>query len=105
MTSVSTRRRALAVGTAALVLEAAVVAKRRGHLFDPNTVVRCRRGHLFTTLWVPGVSLKSVRLGLWRFQRCPAAGGHWSIVTPVRMSTLSEADREEAVEHRDIRIP
>ncbi len=104
MASSSTRKKAIAVGTVAAVLEAVVVAKRRGHLFDPSTVVRCRRGHLFTTLWIPGASLKSVRLGIWRLQRCPV-GGHWSLVTPVKMSTLSEVERVEAAEHRDVRIP
>jgi hypothetical protein len=35
------------------------------------TIVRCTRGHLFTTIWIPGVSLKSIRIGFVRFQRCP----------------------------------
>ena len=69
-----------------------------------NVVVRCRRGHLFTTIWVPGVSLKSVRLGWWRFQRCPV-GGHWSLVTPVKESGLSEEERRSAHAVKDARIP
>jgi hypothetical protein len=69
-----------------------------------NTVVRCRCGHLFTTIWIPGVSLKSIRLGWWRLQRCPV-GPHWSIVVPVKEVQLSAAERESAREMRDIRIP
>ena len=78
--------------------------KLRGYPIAGNLVVRCHQGHLFTTIWVPGVSLKSVRLGWWRLQRCPV-GGHWSIVTPVRESELTEADRQAASEHRDVRLP
>jgi hypothetical protein len=69
-----------------------------------TVVVRCRAGHLFTTIWIPGASLKSVRLGWWRFQRCPV-GSHWSLVTPVRESDLTEAERRLAYEHKDSRIP
>ncbi len=76
----------------------------RGYRLGGNVVVRCRHGHLFTTIWVPGGSLKSLRLGWWRFQRCPV-GKHWSLVTPVRQSDLTEDERRIASEHRDIRIP
>jgi hypothetical protein len=69
-----------------------------------HVIVRCRSGHLFTTLWIPGVSLKSIKLGWWRFQRCPV-GEHWSWVTPVREADLGESDRRSAREHRDIGIP
>ncbi len=86
------------------VLPEVVVLKRRGYGVAGNVVVRCRAGHLFTTIWVPGVSLKSVRLGWWRFQRCPV-GGHWSLVTPARQSELTEEERLAAGEHRDLRIP
>lgn len=82
-----------------------IVARRRGYSgIGGNTVVRCRKGHLFTTIWVPGVSLKAIRLGVRRFQRCPV-GRHWTLVKPVRDSDLSEADRQLATENRDIRIP
>ena len=46
----------------------------------------------------------SVRLGFWRFQRCPV-GRHWSIVNPVRESDLSEREQQMARENRDIRLP
>jgi hypothetical protein len=78
--------------------------KLRGYRMGGNLVVRCRKGHLFTTIWVPGASLKSVRLGRLRFQYCPV-GKHWSIVTPVRESDLTEEEKRVASEHRDIRIP
>ena len=58
-----------------------VIARRRGYNFGRNTIVRCRQGHLFTTTWIPGASLKAIRLGWARFQRCPV-GHHWSLVTP-----------------------
>jgi hypothetical protein len=40
----------------------------------------------------PGASLKSVRLGWWRFQRFPV-GRHWTLVTPVRDSDLTADER------------
>lgn len=88
----------------AIAFEAAVVAKRRGSLFGMDTAVRCRDGHLFTTLWVPGASLKAIRLGWWRFQRCPV-GQHWSLVTPVVAASSSEEERDLAARHHDIRVP
>jgi hypothetical protein len=84
--------------------ETFVVARRRGSLFSVDTVVRCRRGHLSTTWWIPGVSIKAIRLGWWRFQRCPV-GPHWSLVTPVWASDLTGAERESAALHHDVRIP
>jgi hypothetical protein len=87
---------ALAVGT--------VVARRLGYKVGGNVVVRCRQGHLFTTIWIPGASLKAVRLGWARLQRCPV-GKHWSLVTPVRDSDLSDEERRLAAERRDVRIP
>jgi hypothetical protein len=77
---------------------------RRGYGVGGNVIVRCRRGHLFTTIWVPAVSIKSLRLGPWRFQRCPV-GGHWSLVTPVRRSELTETERAAANATRDVRLP
>jgi hypothetical protein len=96
------RRRALLI--VASVVAEPVAMKLRGCPIGGNLVVRCREGHLFTTIWIPGASLKAVRLGWWRFQRCPV-GGHWSIVTPVRRSELSEGERREALRRRDIRVP
>lgn len=77
---------------------------RRGYRFGGNVIVRCRQGHLFTTIWVPGASVKALRLGPWRLQRCPV-GHHWSLVTPVRSSELTDEERRVAAEHRDVRLP
>jgi hypothetical protein len=89
------------VGAAAV---ATVVLRRRGYPMGGNVIVRCRRGHLFTTIWVPLASLKALRLGWWRYQRCPV-GDHWSLVRPVKESTLTDAEKLAASEHKDIRIP
>jgi hypothetical protein len=94
----------VALGIATAVVEAAVVTRRRGFILGAWTVVRCRHGHLFTTIWVPGASLKAIRLGWWRLQRCPV-GRHWSLVTPADVSTLSQDDRQVAAQHRDAAIP
>jgi len=81
-----------------------IVARRRGYRIGGRTIVRCRRGHLFTTIWIPGASLKSVRLGWWRIQRCPV-GGHWSIVVPVKEAALTRRELRFAHGHRDVRVP
>lgn len=92
-----------------LVLAGAAVAETvpiwlRGYRLGGNVVVRCRQGHVFTTIWVPGASVKALRLGPWRLQRCPV-GRHWSLVTPVPSSELTEDERQAASEHRDVRLP
>jgi len=87
---------AMAAETAGLWLQSRKIAG--------NVVVRCSQGHLFTTLWIPGASLKSLRLVWWRFQRCPV-GGHWSLVRPVNESTLSKSDRRLARERHDLPVP
>jgi hypothetical protein len=82
-----------------------LAARRMGYSgIGGNTIVRCRAGHLFTTLWVPGASLKSVRLGVTRFQYCPV-GKHWTLVTPVRDSELTDEERQFASEHHDAPVP
>jgi len=96
------RRRRLLILAAAALLEP-VAMKLRGYRIGGNLVVRCRKGHLFTTIWIPGASLKAVRFGWWRLQRCPV-GKHWSIVTPVKESELTEAEKRTASEHKDLRL-
>jgi hypothetical protein len=81
-----------------------LVARRRGYNMGGNVIVRCRQGHLFTTIWIPGASLKALRLGWSRFQRCPV-GKHWTLVTPVKPSSLTDEEKRTAAENRDIRIP
>jgi hypothetical protein len=98
------RKRPILVAVVLAYVAATIVARRRGYPMGGNVVVRCRHGHLFSTIWVPGASLKSIRLGWWRIQRCPV-GNHWTIVTPVRESELTEAERRLAHETRDMRIP
>jgi len=78
--------------------------KLRGYPLGGNIVVRCRRGHLFTTLWIPGVSVKAIRLGWWRIQRCPV-GRHWSLVTPVKPEELTEDEQRVAHGREDARLP
>lgn len=69
-----------------------------------DRIVRCGQGHLFETIWVPLASIKAVRLGPWRFQRCPV-GNHWSLVHGVDESTLAPEEIAEARSHRDSRVP
>lgn len=98
------RRRRATAAFAALMAVGTVVGRRMGYGFGGNTLVRCRQGHLFTTIWIPGASVKALRLGWWRFQRCPV-GKHWSIVTPVRAADLSDAQLRLARVHHDVRVP
>jgi len=97
------RRRAFAIGAAFVVVEAVGLRRKTGRMAG-TVVVRCRAGHLFTTIWIPGASLKSVRLGWWRFQRCPV-GRHWTLVTPARESELGESDLAAAHQVHDARVP
>lgn len=78
--------------------------RARGYPIGGNLVVRCQRGHLFTTLWIPGASIKALRLGWVRFQRCPV-GHHWSLVTPVKKSELTAKEERRARSRRDRRLP
>jgi hypothetical protein len=81
-----------------------ILARRRGYNMGGTLVVRCRQGHLFSTIWIPGASLKAIRLGWFRLQRCPV-GHHWSLVRPVRDVDLTADELRSAREHRDLRIP
>src|SRR6266508_3028075 len=69
-----------------------------------EVVVRCREGHLFTTIWVPFASLKAIRLGWFRLQRCPV-GNNSTFVTPVKDSDLTKEERLIAERYRDTPIP
>jgi hypothetical protein len=81
-----------------------IIAIRQGYSFGKNTLVRCRQGHLFTTVWIPGGSVKAVRLGFWRIQWCPV-GHHVDLVRPVKGADLTDAEREFAAAHHDIPVP
>jgi hypothetical protein len=97
------RRRGLAIAAVSVAGELGVL-RSRGYGFGGNVIVRCRDGHLFTTIWIPVASVKSLRLGPWRVQRCPV-GNHWSIVTPVKRSELDDEELALAARHRDRRLP
>jgi hypothetical protein len=97
------RRKVLAAAVVANIA-GTVVARLLGYRVGGKTVVRCRRGHLFTTIWIPGASLKSIRLGWWRIQRCPV-GPHWSLVVPVKEADLTSRERRRAHETRDLPVP
>lgn len=88
----------------AAALAEPVAMKARGYPIGGNLIVRCRRGHLFTTLWIPGVSFKALRLGWSRLQWCPV-GHHWSVVTPVRASELKDKEQRRARSRHDLRLP
>lgn len=97
-------RRVTLLSVVAFYVVATIVARRRGYCgLGGRTVVRCRAGHLFNTLWVPGVSLKSVRLGWFRYQYCPV-GRHWTLVSPVNETTLSDSEHDIARSLRDISL-
>ena len=97
------RRRRLALIAGAALAEA-IPVWRRGYGLGGNVVVRCHEGHLFTTIWVPGASVKSIRLGPRRVQWCPV-GRHWSLVALVNKADLSGRQLRTARENRDIRVP
>lgn len=83
---VTKQLRPIIVAVAVLALGTAI-ARRLGYKVGGNTAVRCRQGHLFTTLWIPGVKLKAIDLGIARIQHCPV-GKHWTLVVPVRDADL-----------------
>ncbi|MGD0085223.1 MAG: hypothetical protein ABSD78_18850 [Acidimicrobiales bacterium] len=87
-----------------LIVGGTLVARLLGYKLGGNVVVRCRKGHLFTTIWIPGVKLKALDLGWARLQRCPV-GKHWTLVTPVKDSDLTDEERRFAEQHHDVWIP
>jgi hypothetical protein len=99
----SKQRKVLAIAVAAVGVETAATWLRSRRL-GGRLMVQCRAGHRFETIWIPGVSLKALRLGPWRLQHCPV-GAHWSLVTPVNETQLSEFERELGHSQRDLRIP
>lgn len=100
----SNKRRHLMVSVPAAVLLEGGATWLRSHRIGGNLVVRCRQGHLFTTVWIPAVSVKSLRFGWWRFQYCPV-GRHWSVVVPVREDELSGKQRRAARGQHDLPLP
>ncbi|HVC78321.1 MAG TPA: hypothetical protein VND96_17565 [Candidatus Micrarchaeaceae archaeon] len=97
----------LAVAVIALLLAfvfTLVAPRLRGVPVGGEVIVRCRQGHLFTTLWVPLASIKAVRLGWARVQRCPV-GNHWSLVVPVNKASLKPEEIDFAQAHHDAQVP
>jgi hypothetical protein len=105
MTSAKRKRRlAILAGVLVAYVAGTIIAGRQGYSFGRNTVVRCRQGHLFTTVWIPGASIKALRLGFWRVQWCPV-GRHVDVVRLVRDADLTDAERSFAVSHHDVPVP
>jgi hypothetical protein len=105
MTSAKGKRRlAIFAGVVVAYIAGTIIATRQGYSFGTNTVVRCRRGHLFSTVWIPGASVKSLRLGFWRIQWCPV-GRHVDLVRPVKNADLSQTERTSALSHHDVLVP
>ena len=104
--SSSKRKRRLAVYAVIAIgyVAGTIAARKQGYSFGRSVPVRCRRGHLFTTTWIPGASLKALRLGLWRARWCPV-GRHVDLVRLVKEGDLSPAELEFAAEHHDIPVP
>ena len=69
-----------------------------------DRAVRCKEGHLFTTIWIPAVSLKALRLAGSRYQKCPV-GQHWTTVTRLDPATASATDLAQAASVHDRRLP
>ncbi len=89
---------------AAAYVAGTVVATRLGYSFGGNVVVKCRSGHVFSTIWIPGGSLKSLRLGFWRVQWCPV-GKHVTLVHQLKRAEISDEVRQAAAARHDARIP
>jgi hypothetical protein len=94
----------LGIAAPIVVIVAVLIALqgRAGGSFE--SIVRCRSGHLFTTTVIPGASVKAVRLGKVRFQRCPV-GRHWTLVRRVDVSTLTAEEIAAARSVHDVRVP
>lgn len=58
-------------------------------------IVRCSKGHLFLTSWYWWGSMKAVRLGPVRYQRCPICR-HARLVRKVDGNSLTPSQREQA---------
>jgi hypothetical protein len=98
------RRLAFLAGAVVAYVVGTIIATRQGYSFGKNAIVRCRQGHLFSTVWIPGASVKALRLGFWRIQWCPV-GRHVDLVHPVKGADLTEAERSFALTHHDVLVP
>ena len=69
-----------------------------------RTIVRCSRGALYSTIWNPWGSLKAIRLGPVRIQRCPVHH-RWEKTRRVDPGALTPRQLEQARSTIDTRIP
>ncbi len=69
-----------------------------------DTPVRCKKGHLYTSIWIPYASVKGLRLGWKRWQRCPV-GRHWAVTEKLDPETLSAEQLAEAAKTHDWNLP
>lgn len=104
MSSKRKRRLAITGGVFVAYAVATAVAVSRGYKFGRNVPVRCRDGHLFSTVWIPGASVKALRLGPWRAQWCPV-GRHFTLVTLLKDADLTQEERSFAATHHDVLVP
>ena len=98
------QRRAVFAAVVVGYVVGTIIAIQQGYSLGKDAIVRCRRGHLFSTVWIPGASVKSVRLGFWRIQWCPV-GRHVDLVRPVKNADLTESERSFAMSHHDVPVP
>src|SRR5690242_19633928 len=98
------RRLGLFTGNVAGYVAGTIYLSRHVYALGKDTVVTCRQGHLFITVWIPGASVKSLRLGIWRLQWCPV-GRHVALVRLVKEADLTEDERSFAHAHHDIPVP
>lgn len=68
------------------------------------TIVQCSQGHYFSTIWIPFVSLKAIRLGEHRVQKCPVCHRFRSVVQ-VSADQLSAEELRAAEALKDSRLP
>jgi hypothetical protein len=104
MSSKRNRRLAVVGGVITAYAVGTAIAVRLGYSFGKDVPVRCRAGHLFSTVWIPGASVKALRLGPWRVQWCPV-GRHVSLVTLLKNADLTDAQRAFVAQHHDIPVP
>ena len=94
----------VALAGLAMIIVVVVISARSVAEHGTERIMRCRAGHLFTSTVIPGASFKAVRLGTFRFERCPV-GHHWTLVGQVDPDTLTPEQIADAREHHDVRIP
>ena len=69
-----------------------------------RSIVECSGGAYYSTIWVPSVSFKAIRLGSTRVQRCPIHH-KWEKTWLVAPDTLEPEVLAKARATRDSRIP